>query len=173
MKNIRVITISEGAAGMKSQIHGLANFINPNFQNFDIEIKALFKNLPIQLIPTNEFAYKNLDEIKINDKTIIISCGKKSVKASIILKKKVYNYYIIKQKNLDKNKFKNDFEILSVLRNLKIIGIFTRLALRDGKKKYLKMIPYAWNLINLRTNDDKIFQDLKDLLKINFEKKIK
>ena len=94
------------------------------------------------------------------------------LQTSIILKKKVYNYYIIKQKNLDKNKFKNDFKILSVLRNLKIIGIFTRLALRDGKKKYLKMIPYAWNLINLRTKDDRIFQDLKNLLKTNFEKKL-
>ena len=33
------------------------------------------------------------------------------------------------------------------------------------------MIPYAWNLINLRTNDDNVFQELKDLLKANFEKK--
>ena len=41
----------------------------------------------------------------------------------------------------DKNKFKNDFEILSVLRNLKIIGIFTRLSKRDKKNKYLKLIP--------------------------------
>jgi aminoglycoside/choline kinase family phosphotransferase len=94
------------------------------------------------------------------------------LQTSITLKKKIYNYYIMKQKNLDKYKFKNDFAILSVLRNLKIIGIFTRLALRDGKKKYLKMIPYAWNLINLRTNDDNLFQELKDLLKANFEKKI-
>ena len=93
------------------------------------------------------------------------------LKTSIVFKKKIYNYYVIKQKNFNKHSFKNDFEILSVLRNLKIIGIFTRLALRDGKKKYLKMIPYAWNLINLRTNDDKIFKDLKDLLKANFEKK--
>ena len=51
-------------------------------------------------------------------------------------------------KRLMKKKFKNDFEILSVLRNLKIIGIFTRLAIRDNKKKYLKLIPYAWILIN-------------------------
>ena len=49
MENIRVITISEGAAGMKSQIHGLANLINPNFRDFDIKIKSLFEfawNLP-------------------------------------------------------------------------------------------------------------------------------
>ncbi len=93
-------------------------------------------------------------------------------KTSSALKKKIYNYYIGKQKDLKKNKFKNDFEILSVLRNLKIIGIFTRLAVRDKKKIYLKMIPYAWKLINLRIKNDKIFQDLKDLLKENFKKKL-
>ena len=58
-------------------------------------------------------------------------------KTSKSFKKKIYDYYLKKQKNLIKNKFKNDFEILSVLRNLKIIGIFTRLSLRDGKKSIL------------------------------------
>ena len=67
-----------------------------------------------------------------------------------ILKNKIYKFYINKQNNLNKAKFKNDFDILSVLRNLKIIGIFTRLAVRDGKKRYLKLIPRAWELINIR-----------------------
>ena len=66
---------------------------------------------------------------------------------------------------------KNDFQILSILRNLKIIGIFSRLAIRDKKKNYLKMIPYAWELIKLRINEDKTFDDLKELLTKNFKKK--
>ena len=70
-------------------------------------------------------------------------------------------------------KFKNDFEILSVLRNLKIIGIFTRLAKRDNKKKYLKLIPYAWNLIEDRINNNDIFYDLKKEIENNFPKKIR
>ena len=37
-----------------------------------------------------------------------------------------------------------------LLRNMKIIGIFTRLAERDKKKIYLKLIPHAWKLIELR-----------------------
>ena len=77
------------------------------------------------------------------------------------------------QKKLYKKKFKNDFEILSVLRNLKIIGIFTRLAIRDRKKKYLKLIPYSWDLINLRINENEIFVELKNLLIKNFKSKIK
>ena len=89
------------------------------------------------------------------------------------LKNKIYRLYMNKQKKLDKFKFKNDFEILSILRNLKIIGIFTRLAIRDGKKDYLKLITYAWFLINMRINDNKIFIDLKKLLNESFKGKIK
>ena len=89
------------------------------------------------------------------------------------LKNKIYSLYINKQKKLNKFKFKNDFEILSILRNLKIIGIFTRLAIRDGKKNYLKLIPYAWFLINMRINDNKVFIDLKKLLNESFKGKIK
>ena len=94
-------------------------------------------------------------------------------KTSKSLKDKIYKLYIKNQKKLDKKKFKNDFEILSVLRNLKIIGIFTRLAIRDRKKKYLKLIPYSWDLINLRINENEIFVELKNLLIKNFKSKIK
>jgi len=93
-------------------------------------------------------------------------------KTSKSLKKKVLNFYLDKQKKLDINKFKNDFQILSILRNLKIIGIFTRLAVRDGKKKYLKLIPYAWQLIKLRINENKVFIDLKNLLYQEFKKEL-
>ncbi len=88
------------------------------------------------------------------------------------LKNQVYNFYIKNQKKIDKDKFKNDFEILSVLRNLKIIGIFTRLAVRDKKFNYLKLIPYSWSLINFRINNNKIFNELKELLNKNFNKKL-
>ncbi len=83
-------------------------------------------------------------------------------------KNKIFNFYLKLHKNLNKKYFKNDFEIISVLRNLKIIGIFTRLAVRDKKKNYLKLIPYAWNLINLRSKKNDKFKDLDNLLK-NFK----
>ena len=89
------------------------------------------------------------------------------------LKIKIYNYYLKNQKNLEKTKFNNDFEILSILRNLKIIGIFTRLALRDGKKNYLRLIPYTWKLIAMRINNNEIFNQLKYLLFQNFKNKMR
>ena len=89
-------------------------------------------------------------------------------------KNKIYDYYLnLNKKNINKNNFKNDFEILSVLRNLKIIGIFTRLAIRDKKKKYLKFIPYAWKLIELRMKKNIVFNELKKLLDLNFSIKIR
>ena len=94
------------------------------------------------------------------------------LKTSKSFKKKIFNFYVKKQKKLDIKKFKNDFEILSILRNLKIIGIFTRLAIRDGKKNYLKLIPYTWKLIRLRINENKVFHDLKNLLNENFKRKL-
>ncbi len=93
-------------------------------------------------------------------------------KTSKSFKKKIFNFYVKKQIKLDIKKFKNDFEILSILRNLKIIGIFTRLAIRDGKKNYLKLIPYTWKLIRLRINENKVFHDLKNLLNENFKRKL-
>ena len=76
-----------------------------------------------------------------------------------------------KYKNFEN--FKNDFEILSVLRNLKIIGIFQRLYLRDKKKKYLKLIPYAWNLIEYRIKKNKNLLELKTILEKYFLKRLK
>ena len=93
-------------------------------------------------------------------------------KTSKGLKQKIYNFYINKQKKLESSKFKNDFEILSILRNLKIIGIFTRLATRDRKKRYLRLIPYTWKLINTRIYGNVLFDDLKKLLNKNFKKEL-
>ena len=91
-------------------------------------------------------------------------------KTSNKFKEKVYNYYLKTNKKIKLKKFSIDFEILSVLRNLKIIGIFMRLAERDNKKKYLKLIPYAWKMIDYRSNKNKVFDNLIFLLKKNFPK---
>ena len=62
---------------------------------------------------------------------------------------------------------------MSVLRNFKIIGIFSRLSKRDRKHKYLKLIPHAWKLIENRINNNKKFSNLKIIIDKNFPKKIR
>ena len=83
---------------------------------------------------------------------------------SLKFKKELLKEYFKINKNINKKKLINDFEILSVLRNLKIIGIFKRLSIRDKKHKYLKLIPYAWKLINNRINNSN-FKELNSFFK--------
>ena len=95
------------------------------------------------------------------------------LKTSRNLKGKIFKLYIKLNSSIDQNKFKNDFEILSVLRNLKIIGIFTRLSVRDKKNKYLKLIPYAWKLIEQRLKKNPNFYDLKEVLRKYFSNRVR
>ena len=89
------------------------------------------------------------------------------LKTSNSLKEEMFNHFTKKYLNRDLKKFENDFLILSVLRNFKILGIFSRLAKRDNKIKYLKYIPYTWSLIKLRIKNGKVFDELRFILNNN------
>ena len=95
------------------------------------------------------------------------------IKTSIKLKKQILHYYISRAKkvlSISPTVFQDDFDILSVQRSLKIIGIFTRLHARDGKKQYLSLIPYAWSLMNLRLQNP-IFNEFNKILNCYLPKK--
>jgi len=97
------------------------------------------------------------------------------IKTPLRLKTQVYNYYLkktLKAHRANPDKFLEDFNILSVQRSLKIIGIFSRLFIRDKKNRYLKFIPYTWKLLETRMNS-KIFSDLKKIFDKNISKKIR
>ena len=90
------------------------------------------------------------------------------------LKDNLFRYYLLKSKFKTKDKFylKNDFDILSVQRNLKILGIFVRLHKRDKKSNYLKYLPNTWVLIKKRMQNP-IFEQLNNLFKKYLPIKIK
>ena len=92
------------------------------------------------------------------------------IKIKLKNREKIYEKFISKQKKINPEKLRNDFEILSVLRNLKIIGIFTRLSKRDKKHKYLKLIPYAWKMIDERRKHNTRFEELNNFLSTYFQK---
>ena len=142
------------------------NYKNDTFVHRDFHISNLIINTKNQigLIDNQDALIGN----KAYDLASLIDDVR--YKTSNSLKEKVYNYYLKTNKKIKKNKFKNDFDILSVLRNLKIIGIFMRLSERDNKKKYLKLIPYAWEMIDNKISKNNIFDNLKLLLKFNFPK---
>ena len=91
------------------------------------------------------------------------------IKIKLKNREKIYEKFISNQKKINLKKLRNDFEILSILRNLKIIGIFTRLSKRDKKHKYLKLIPYAWKMIDERRKHNTRFEELNNFLSIYFQ----
>ena len=90
------------------------------------------------------------------------------------LKSLLFNYYLSRTNKIKSYKeklvAKNDFDILSVQRNLKILGIFVRLYKRDHKSSYLKFLPHTWKLLELRLKNP-IFTNLRDLLDKAVDKK--
>jgi len=162
--------------------------------NFNIEIKKKIKFLLSKLKLKNDifvhrdFHVSNLMKYKKQLATIDTQdalIGNRAYDlASLIddvrfksdkkFKDNIYNYYLKSNKiKINEVILQNDFEILSVLRNMKIIGIFTRLAVRDKKNVYLKLIPYAWKLIELRVKNNRLFDDLKKILDLNFSKEVR
>ena len=142
------------------------NFKNDTFVHRDFHVSNLVVN------SKNQIGLIDNQDALIGNKAYDLASLIDDVrfKTSNSLKVKVYNYYLKTNKKIDADKFKNDFEILSVLRNLKIIGIFMRLAERDKKTKYLKLIPYAWKMIDNRLAQNKDLNSLKLLLASNFPK---
>ncbi len=52
--------------------------------------------------------------------------------------------YLDCRPEIDRQAFRAAYSALGAQRNLKIVGIFARLAIRDGKARYLDLIPRVW-----------------------------
>jgi len=52
--------------------------------------------------------------------------------------------FLTRRPDLDGAAFRRDYDALGAQRNAKIVGIFARLCMRDGKPRYLEMIPRVW-----------------------------
>ncbi len=150
---------------LKSLINKI-KFSNRTFVHRDFHVSNLMiKNKKLCIIDSQDAVFGNV----AYDLASLIDDVR--LKTSTRLKQDIFKEYIKTNKKINIQNFKNDFEILSVLRNLKIIGIFTRLSIRDKKDNYLKLIPYTWRLIEQRTEKNKKFIELKTILDKYFSKK--
>ena len=169
----KVSNIKKETNKILSKLYKKLNFSNSHFVHRDYHAQNLMKvGKKIGVIDSQDALIGNpaYDLVSLIDDV--------RIKTSIKLKNQIYSYYLKKaSKNYKNNskKFLEDFKILSVQRNLKIIGIFSRLFIRDKKKQYLKFIPYTWQLLEMRM-DSEIFYELKKILNSNiprnFKKKI-
>ncbi len=169
----RVLNVKKELKRVLSKLYSKLNFSNSYFVHRDYHIQNLMKvGNKIGVIDSQDALIGNpaYDLVSLIDDV--------RIKTSIKLKNQIYNYYLkktLKIFKINSQKFLEDFNILSVQRSLKIIGIFSRLFKRDKKNKYLKLIPYTWQLLEIRM-ESKIFLELKrvldDNIPKNFRKKI-
>ena len=166
----KVLNIKKKTKKILSLLYNSLNFSNSYFVHRDYHVQNLMKvGKKIGVIDSQDALIGNpaYDLVSLIDDV--------RIKTSKKLKNQIYNYYLkkaFKIYRVNSKKFLEDFNILSVQRSLKIIGIFSRLFRRDKKNKYLKLIPYTWKLLEMRTSS-KTFSELKKILDININKKIR
>ena len=152
------------------ELYNKLHFTNPCFVHRDYHVQNLMEvGKKVGVIDTQDalIGHPAYDLVSLVDDV--------RIKTSKNLKNKIYNYYLKKNLKIYKNQqnlFLENFKILSVQRSLKIIGIFSRLFTRDKKKKYLRLIPYAWQLLEMRMEAE-IFSGLKKIFNANIPQKIK
>ena len=95
MNKLKGLLLTEGLHGMISQVEGLAKALDLEYFHERVELNSPWNLIPPSLTPKKKFIFKN----QINKEyDVIISCGRKSVIPSIVLKKnsnkKIINIHI-------------------------------------------------------------------------------
>jgi len=166
----KALNIKKKSKKILSKIYKNLNFSNSYFVHRDYHVQNLIKvGNKVGVIDSQDALIGNpaYDLVSLIDDV--------RIKTSKKLKNRIYSYYLKKSLKIyrtNSQKFLEDFQILSVQRSLKIIGIFSRLFKRDKKNQYLKLIPYTWQLLEMRMNSE-IFSELKKILNINIPKKFR
>ena len=95
MVKLKGLLLTEGLHGMVSQVEGLAKALDLDYFHEKVELNNFWRLIPPKFTPVKKFVFKNNIQ---RDFDIIISCGRKSVIASIFLKKnnkkKIKNIHI-------------------------------------------------------------------------------
>ena len=166
----KALNIKIKAKKVLSKLYNRLNFSNSYFVHRDYHAQNLMRvGKKIGVIDSQDALIGNpaYDLVSLIDDV--------RIKTSEKLKNEIYKYYLKNTSvvyRINSKKFLEDFNILSVQRSLKIIGIFSRLFKRDKKNQYFKYIPYTWRLLEMRMNSE-IFSELKKTLDNNIFKKFR
>ena len=106
MRKLKALLLTEGMHGMISQVEGMAKALSVEYRHEVIKLNFPWNLIPPKLTPVSNVILKDKLHLEDNDAVdIIISCGRKSVIPSIILKKnnpKIFTIHIQDPKvNLD------------------------------------------------------------------------
>ena len=75
----------------------------------------------------------------------LLEDARRDVDSDVVINTK--KRFVEKLPDLDKAAFDDAYAILSAQRNLRIVGVFTRLNVRDNKPKYLGYLPRVWGYV--------------------------
>jgi len=147
LKNKKISKIKKILRSELNKIYKKLNFKNNTFVHRDFHISNV-------MINKNKLGIIDSQDAIIGNPLYDVSSLIDDVRIKLPnkLQNQLLDYYHknSKLKSDHIEKLKNDFDILSVQRNLKILGIFVRLYKRDNKDNYLKFLPYTWTLIEKR-----------------------
>ena len=91
--NKNILTITDGSQGMISQVEGLSHHLSNKVQNYKTDVLFPWSKLQPGFLPVYKWIFKKKFDFK-NRPDIIISCGRKSVYLSLLLKR-IYKKQII------------------------------------------------------------------------------
>ena len=98
MGKLKALLLTEGMHGMISQVEGMAKALNTEYSHKIVRLSFPWNLTPPRFTPVSDIILENEIYLKENDPVdIVISCGRKSVIPSIILKKKnpkIFNIHI-------------------------------------------------------------------------------
>ena len=96
MGKLKALLLTEGMHGMISQVEGMAKALNTEFSHKIVRLSFPWNLVPPKFTPISEIIFKDKIYLTENDTPdLIISCGRKSVIPSIILKKKNQKIFTI------------------------------------------------------------------------------
>ena len=96
MAKLKALLLTEGYHGMISQVEGLAKALNTEFHHKIVRLSWLWNYIPPRLTPKSEIILKDKKYISESEKCdLVISCGRKSVIPSTLIKKKNNNIFTI------------------------------------------------------------------------------
>ena len=133
--------LTDGSAGMISQVRGLAEALNVNYELKVVKLNFPWSKLPVNLLPLSNVMFKNLSDFNLDSKApdILISCGKRSIYASLFIKKKsIKRVFSIHIQNPRVNT--NNFDIVVAPSHDNVVGhnvITTDLAINHITPKLL------------------------------------
>ena len=107
MRKLKALLLTQGMHGMISQVEGMAKALNAEYSHKIVRLSFPWNLIPPKFTPISKIVLKDKTYLTENETLdLIISCGRKSVIPSILLKKKNPKIFTIHIQN-PKVSFKN------------------------------------------------------------------